>query len=381
MSAIENYTCDGQMSLIENGVPIINDCIRTIELKTNVDVDEGTLEISKKFDYEFTGETVTKIKVPTFPKDFSIGLVVGSSGSGKSTILKECFGEEEKISWDNSKAIISNFDTIEDGVRLLSSVGLGSIPSWCKPYKVLSNGEKFRADLARRLHDGAVIDEFTSVVNREAAKSCSNAVQKYIRANGIKNVVFASCHDDIIEYLRPDWVYNTDTSQFYNGRYLWRKPIELLLHECVSDQWEMFKKHHYLSGELNKASACYVAEINGLPVAFVSVMTFPGNIKKAMREHRLVVLPDFQGIGIGNAVSETVAQYYVDRGYRYFSKTANPRCGEHRDKSNLWRPTTYNHKDRIGYEKQKQNGYQMSVDKLIKHSLRVCYCHEYIGEE
>ena len=55
-----------------------------------------------------------------------------------------------------------------------------------KPYKVLSNGEKFRADLSRQIRNGALIDEYTSVVNRACAKSASRALSKYIRKNNIK---------------------------------------------------------------------------------------------------------------------------------------------------------------------------------------------------
>lgn len=355
-----------------------------IILQSHVIPDDKTDAIKDKFDYLFTGTTETTIKVPEFPKSFTIGLIVGSSGSGKSTLLRMNFPKQEKVEWDNSKAIISNFETAEQGANLLSAVGLSSIPSWCKPYAVLSNGEKFRADLARCLHSGAVIDEFTSVVNREAAKTCSYALQKYIRRNGLHNIVFASCHDDIAEYLQPDWIYNTDTSQFFNGRYLQRPPIELVLHKCSVSEWEMFKKHHYLSGEINRSSQCIIAEIDNYPVAFVASLAFPfKGCRNAWRESRLVVLPDFQGIGIGNAVSETVAQMYLDKGCRYFSKTTNPRCGEHRDNSPLWKATSHNHKKRLDYIKdgkpRVQSKYAMSNEMQIIHSARVCYSHEFIG--
>lgn len=358
--------------------------METISLTSHVCEDEKTEAIKDKFDFLFSGDVTTEIKIPAFPSDFQIGLIVGSSGSGKSTVLRRCFGAEEDISWDNSKAIISNFQTAEDGIELLSAVGLSSIPSWCKPYSVLSNGEKFRADLARRLHSNAVIDEFTSVVNREAAKSCSFAVQKYIRERGLKRIVFASCHDDIAEYLLPDWIYNTDTTQFYTGRYLQRPAIELVLHQCSVDDWGMFQKHHYLSGQINRASSCVMAEENGYPVAFVASLAFPfKGCTNAWREHRLVVLPDFQGIGIGNALSEAVAESYLVRDCRYFSKTTNPRCGEHRDHSPLWRPTSHNHKKRLDYMKdgevRQHSKYAMSEELQKIHANRVCYSHEYIG--
>jgi ATPase subunit of ABC transporter with duplicated ATPase domains len=60
-------------------------------------------------------------------------------------------GIEEQPTWDQNKSIISHFENPDDGINKLGSVGLNSVPSWYKPYQVLSNGEKFRADLARKL--------------------------------------------------------------------------------------------------------------------------------------------------------------------------------------------------------------------------------------
>jgi len=53
----------------------------------------------------------------------------------------------------------------------LSAVGLNSVPSWCRPYHVLSNGEQFRARMAAMLNSDTSFDEFTSVVDRTIAKS------------------------------------------------------------------------------------------------------------------------------------------------------------------------------------------------------------------
>lgn len=354
-------------------------------LTSTVSPDDALKAVTEKFDYSFSGESVTEIHVPVFPEDFQIGLIVGSSGSGKTTLLRSQFGDEEQVEWDNRKAVISNFASVDDGIELLCAAGLSSIPAWCKPYSVLSTGEKFRADIARRLRDNAVIDEFTSVVNRETAKSCSCSIQKYIRRKGLKRIVFASCHDDISGFLQPDWVYNTDTTQFYNGRYLQRERITLNLHPCTTELWDMFKKHHYLSADLNKSCSCYCAETNGQPVAFVSALAFPfGGGSHAWREHRLVVLPDFQGIGIGNAVSEAIAQGYIEKGCRYFSKTANPKCGIHRDNSKLWRPTSHNHQKRDDYLKDGNvritGRHSMSEEMQRIHAKRICYSHEYIGD-
>ena len=193
----------------------------TTPLISSVDRDEFILASEKAFDCLFDGTSkFYPWKFPTkLPAKFKLGVIVGSSGSGKSTLLKH-FGIEEKPIWEANKAVISHFDSPDDGINRLSSVGFNSIPSWYKPYEVLSNGEKFRADLARKLKSNAVIDEYTSVVDRTVAKAASVALSKYIKNNDIENVVLSTCHYDILDWLEPDWVLNTDTGELLNGFFL-----------------------------------------------------------------------------------------------------------------------------------------------------------------
>lgn len=142
-------------------------------------------------------------------ESWSIGLIVGPSGSGKSTIAQELFKDnyDIKLKWD-AKSIIDDFDeslSIEDITKACSSVGFNTITSWLKPYNVLSTGERFRVDIARRmleLDNPIVIDEFTSVVDRQVAKIGCHAIQKYIRRTD-KQLIAISCHYDIIDWLQP----------------------------------------------------------------------------------------------------------------------------------------------------------------------------------
>lgn len=362
---------------------------KTLHLQSTVEQDEITDAITQSFDYDFIGDVEENIEIPIFPTDFDIGLIVGSSGSGKSTILREAFGEEEHVVWDNGKSIASHFGTFGEASNKFGAVGLNSIPTWLKPYNVLSNGEAFRADLARRLHDDARIDEFTSVVNREVAISCSMSIEKYIRNNGLKRIVFCSCHDDIIPYLKPSWIYNTDTHELYSGVLPRRPQISIQIVGATHKAWNLFKKYHYLSADLNSASVCYMALLDDIPIAFVALLTLPGrDVKHAWREHRVVVHPDYQGMGIGNKLSETIAQAYIEKGCRYFCKTSNPRMGEHRTKSPLWRETSTNGKSRESYLTEDGNireatwnaRYGMKPELVKRHAHRVCYSHEYIGD-
>ena len=190
-------------------------------LETSVERDEFISASEKAFDCLFDGTTrFYPWEFPTkIPDKFSLGVIVGASGSGKSTMLKH-FGIEEKPIWLPNKAIISHFENPDDGINRLGSVGFNSIPSWYKPYDVLSNGEKFRVDLARKIKSNAIIDEYTSVVDRNVAKAASVSLSKYIKSNDITNVVLSTCHHDILDWLEPDWVLNTDTGELLHGFFL-----------------------------------------------------------------------------------------------------------------------------------------------------------------
>jgi GNAT superfamily N-acetyltransferase len=351
----------------------------------SVEPDECTAAASTAFDYAFTGiSTFEGWEKPEIPTDFGIGLIVGPSGSGKSLLLKQ-FGEEVTPEWNPNKAIVSQFKTPEDSLEWMMAVGLNSIPSWCRPYHVLSNGEQFRANLARRLDNDTIIDEFTSVVDRNVAKAVSCSLRRYVDRKGLKGLVLASCHHDILEWLRPDWYFDTTDGILHDGRLLRRPPIEIRIYPCKRSAWGMFAKHHYLSGSLNPSCRSYLATANfgsgEETVGFASSISFPsGHFKNAYREHRTVVLPDFQGLGLGPRISDVVAQIHIDLGKRYFSRTAHPRFGAYRDASPLWKKTSKYKKvrDDVAAGKKRGDG-TYNFHSYNFNDKRNCFSHEYIG--
>ena len=193
----------------------------TIPLISSVDRDEFIQASEKAFDCTFDGTSkFYPWEIPkNIPEKFKLGIIVGSSGSGKSTLLKN-FGVEEIPTWNNAKSIISHFASPDEAINKMGAVGLNTIPSWYKSYDVLSNGEKFRADLARKLTSNTVIDEYTSVVDRNVAKAASVSLSRYIKNNDIHNIVLSTCHRDILEWLEPDWVIDTDAGDFQQGFFL-----------------------------------------------------------------------------------------------------------------------------------------------------------------
>lgn len=346
-------------------------------LTCKVAVDEIAEELAGAFDYDFDGTlSFSPPAMPDVGDDFGLGLIVGPSGSGKSTLLKK-FGEEKPVAWRATHSVASHFESAEDARNRLGAVGLNSIPSMLRPYHVLSTGEKFRADLARRVDDGAVIDEFTSVVDRTVAKSCANALRRHVDQFGVKGVVLASCHYDIIEWLRPDWIFDTNTGQLAGRGLVQRPSINIELLPCTNAPWPIFRPHHYLDENLNKSARCWLAVWDGVAVGFSSIITLPnGYLKKAWREHRTVVLPDYQGLGIGVRISDAVGEIVLSEGGRFFSKTSNHRMGNYRNANPRWRPTSKNQKARPDYAADnptKESGYRR------RHIERLCFSHEYLG--
>lgn len=139
---------------------------------------------TSKFEEHFEGEI-------NFPEEWNVGLIVGRSGSGKTTIARELFPDAivEKFAYthDNILDDMPEGIPVKDITYALTSVGFSSPPDWLKPYSVLSNGEKMRCDLARAILEKRglfVFDEFTSVVDRQVAKIGSLAIQKAIRKGG-----------------------------------------------------------------------------------------------------------------------------------------------------------------------------------------------------
>jgi GNAT superfamily N-acetyltransferase/ABC-type uncharacterized transport system YnjBCD ATPase subunit len=284
--------------------------------------------------------------------DWKIGVIVGPSGSGKSTVAGDVYGDAlvRNFDWDPHAAVITQVggESTKHAARILAAVGFSSPPSWVKPYHVLSGGERFRCDLARALlspdreeHGNLIaFDEYTSVVDRTVAQVGSAAIAKAIRAEHVdKRFVAVTCHYDVLDWLEPDWVLDMASCQLARGCLHQRPPIELRVHRTTHRAWELFRRHHYLSSNLNKLAKCFVATIDGRPAGFIAVIHYPHPSGMYWREHRTVVLPDFQGIGIGNRLSELVASAFAATGHKYFVSTLHPSHTYHRAKSPLWKVT------------------------------------------
>ncbi len=293
-----------------------------------------------------------EVELPGPDDAWSIGLIVGPSGSGKSSVARQLLGEGlyRPASWPADRAVIDGFGDapLREVVAMLTAVGFGSPPSWVKPFHVLSQGEQMRCELARALladRSMIVFDEFTSTVDRTVAKVCSAAIAKGIRSGNVnKRFVAVTCHHDVAPWLEPDWVL--DMGQTPSGKSartldwgrLRRPSIEVAIRHCGRELWPRFARHHYLTGALNPVAKCFVATWNDEPVAFCATLPVIG-YKRRRRFTRIVTLPDYQGLGIGMRMVATVAQHHSDAGDRVSVTSSHPALIAHCRRSPDWRAT------------------------------------------
>ncbi len=329
--------------------------VHTIELTCPIYESFKVQQIAGMFDLplEENSSERFEVELPSKVDDWQIGLIVGPSGSGKSSVVRDAYQDQMQVEhiWPADRAVIDCFGELPSKkiAELFTAVGFGSPPSWVKPFQVLSNGEQFRCNLARSLAIGlsreedsesevplVVMDEFTSVVDRNVAKIASAAINKGIRKGSLPcRFVAVSCHYDIADWLEPDWVLDMATGEL-NRRRLRRPNIDLEIHRCTVEAWRLFARHHYLTGSLAPQARCYLATWQGEPVAFAA--TLPVIARKGHRRFsRIVTLPDFQGVGIGMRFVAAVAQLHRDEGLRINVTSSHPALIRHCQHSPFWK--------------------------------------------
>jgi GNAT superfamily N-acetyltransferase len=291
--------------------------------------------------------------LPIDELDWTVGLIVGPSGSGKSVLLRELFGEMPELNW-GAASVVDDFlpgIAMRDLAETCQAVGFNTVPAWLRPYDVLSTGERFRVEIARRLLETPkdrpiVMDEFSSVVDRQVAQIGAYAVQRYVRKYD-RQFVAASCHYDIIDWLLPDWTFEPATMTF-TRRFLQpgaasgqRPPLAVTLERVSGAAWRLFAPYHYLTAELNPAARCYVLFVGDRPASFAGLLHRPHAYSKTdvVGISRIVTLPDWQGLGLAFVLMDTLGAMERVRGKRLHNYPAHPAFVRSMARSNRWRLT------------------------------------------
>lgn len=186
----------------------------------------------------------------------------------------------------------------------------------------------------------------------------------------------ASCHFDIMEWLLPDWTYSPLKGRVerHDYRRHTRPKIELSIFRCRYETWNIFKQHHYLTQDLNKSAICYLINWNDKPVAFIAILPFVGvGDAKTRVISRIVVLPDYQGLGIGKHLINYISALYASIGSKMYIRTINPAIGIALCNDENWKPTSK-------HLKEVTDGSQPNDTKKQKRLRRLSYSLKYEGE-
>ncbi|MGB0768494.1 MAG: GNAT family N-acetyltransferase [Phycisphaeraceae bacterium] len=322
-----------------------------VDVDVVADVDTASYrvaQVASTFDVSIAAKSrlTFSAEVPTADAfDWSVGAIVGPSGSGKGRVSRAAYGDDflescpERVSmfdWPGGRAVVDGFEaelSTKEIFAMLSAVGFSSPPAWALPCAALSTGRRMRADLARALlldREVVAFDEFTSTVDRTVAKFASMAVSKAVKGKRcrVKRFVAVTCHRDVLSWLEPDWVLDLGKrpAELARGS-LCRPGIDVEVLQCGKGfgrkVWPTFARHHYLSGSLHPAARCYVASVDGALCGFVATLANAGHVGRRI-VHRLVVLPDYQGGGLGLKLLEAVCGHEAGQGSVMSICTSHP---------------------------------------------------------
>lgn len=335
-------------------------------------MEMGHHKMDPSFDEKFICDAVDRIKSL---ENTGIVAIVGRSGTGKSTLLKnfhvvdgKCLKNDARILFD---AIMQHCNVDHNGAaKQLQQVSINSLWDWMKPINTLSDGQRFRAFLCMYLEDGCAVDEFCSELDFDHAVSVCAGLSR--EDCPYKNLILSILDRRLLEHLNWDLLVDLDRKTMQEAEEVRperpsrkrrlpsltkavkaAKIVQITERNQVVPMWnKTFAAHHYISkkcvGFFTHAFLCYSSHslTPDEPIAMMVVMRLPSaqvSNKNALRIHRMVVLPPFQGRGLGKHFLDSVAQILQEKeGATLFLKTRHPAIGKHCEKSHKWSPTTTN---------------------------------------
>ncbi len=114
------------------------------------------------------------------------------------------------------------------------------------------------------------------------------------------------------------------------------------IRECSRSLWDQFRHYHYLNGKLGVVQKCFAAYYQGQPIGFIAYI-FSSMSHTYLRVSRLVVLPDYQGIGVAKHLLTVTAEYmHKTTGLNVFLISSNPQLINLRGHPN-WLLQRYGH--------------------------------------
>ena len=306
-----------------------------IAYETKTDITDRTVKVAEAFGLgidDFQKHVLyDDVELKIGPRD--IVYLTGDSGSGKSVLLKAVCGDlnpveaarMSDVEVDPEKPLIDTVgDSVEEGLELLSKVGLNDAFLFVRRYSQLSDGQRYRYRLAKLIESGAqwwIMDEFCATLDRETAKIVAFNVQKLARKLG-KAVVAATTHTDLFEDLAPSVHIHKRFGREIDVKYYpnrLREQCSLLdemtVEEGSYEDWKGVAGFHYRShrvaflqkvfvlkcGDRVCGAVVYVHPLSTAPCRsrVLKINSMKELNEKLTRIARVVVHPKYRTIGAG----------------------------------------------------------------------------------
>jgi len=266
--------------------------------------------------------------------------ITGDSGSGKSVLLRSIradLGDEaidlSEVAVDSDKPLIETVGaTVEEGLELLSKVGLNDAFLFLRTYSQLSDGQKYRYRIAKLIESGKqwwLMDEFAACLDRDTAKIIAYNLQKIARQQE-KAVIAATTHSDLQEDLKPSVLVRKRFGEEIQINYYPNEPAaecsliqEMRVEEGTREDWQKLCSFHYRGHKfavarkifrlMRKDELCGVIVYSYPPPAcygrriVLPRMPIQELNKKLSIINRVVIHPKYRAIGLGaKLINETL---------------------------------------------------------------------------
>jgi ABC-type lipoprotein export system ATPase subunit/GNAT superfamily N-acetyltransferase len=274
--------------------------------------------------------TVLDTELKIGPTD--IVYVTGDSGSGKSVLLRALrrdLGDEAvdiaEIQIERDQPLIETVGaTVEEGLELLSRVGLNDAFLFLRTYDQLSDGQKYRYRIAKLIESGKqwwLMDEFAATLDRDTAKIVAYNLQKLARQQD-KAVIAATTHGDLFEDLAPSVYVHKRFGKEICIVYYTNAPAaecslaeEMRVVEGSTEDWRRLAEFHYRSHNVGATREIFCLRRRG-ELCGVIVYCYPPSgcsgrrlmlPKMSLKElneklciiSRVVIHPKYRTIGLG----------------------------------------------------------------------------------
>ena len=318
------------------------------------------------------------------PAEWNIGLIVGHSGTGKTTIARELFADSivDQMQYTH-ESILDDMPrecTTEQICKALNSVGFSAPPQLAE---ILLRTFERREDALRHSTRNARTARNVRVRRihfRRRSRRSADRIVRTTESDQTRRKEVRRCDVSLrrrtVAHARLDLQHGHNAVSDHGSRSSKknRPEIKIDIFETRQKQhyWRIFRKYHYLNHSFNEAAHVYIATVNGSLAAMVAVLAFPHpKTKNIWREHRIVVLPDYQGIGISRHLTDFIAQRYKDAGNRYICATSHTVLIMSRKSNPNWITTRIGRAAGVSKSKKRQVN--------VTSHARITASFEYIG--